>query len=199
MSAPTRAACDDERMTPAGAPPRRDEWLTWPNAITVARFLLIAPVCWLLVIGAPGNPWPLVLLAVWASTDWVDGFLARRLGQQTRTGEILDPIADRLGTVAILVSLAAVGIVPWPALLVIVVTDVVVLLGAGRAAARGDIRVTRLGKVRTAVLFVAVIVLVLAATLLPALTTAGRWLLWAGTALHVVVGAGYVLAARRTR
>ncbi|NLT26507.1 MAG: CDP-alcohol phosphatidyltransferase family protein [Microbacteriaceae bacterium] len=186
-------------MSTAPQHPTRDEWLTWPNAITVARFLLIGPVCWLLITAAPGNPWPLVLLAVWASTDWVDGVLARRLDQRTRTGEILDPIADRLGTVAILVSLAVVGLVPWAALIAIAGTDLIVLLGAGRAAARGDIHVSRLGKVRTAVLFAAVIALVLAATLVPALAVLGEWLLWIGTAMHVLVGIGYLVAARRPR
>ena len=186
-------------MTPSPQHPTRAEWLTWPNAITVARFLLIAPVCWLLVTAAPGNAWPLVLLAVWASTDWVDGFLARRLGQQTRTGEILDPIADRLGTVAILVALAIAGVAPWAALIVIAVTDLVVLLGAGGAAARGDLHVTRLGKARTALVFVAVILLVLAATLLPQLAGTATVLLWAGAGMHVVVGAGYLAAALRVQ
>lgn len=186
-------------MTQAGAHPTREEWLTWPNLVTVVRFLLIAPVCWLLVTAAPGNPWPLTLLAIWAGTDWVDGFLARRLGQATRTGEILDPIADRLGTVAIVVSLAATGIAPWPAIIAIIATDAIVLLAAGRAAARGDIHVTYFGKVRTAFVFAAIILLVLGATLLPQLLATGQVLLWAGTAMHVLVGAQYVIAASRAR
>ena len=66
--------------------------VTLPNAITLLRLLLLVPVCWLIVVGAEGSWWPVVLLALWASTDWIDGVLARALGQTSRLGEVMDPI-----------------------------------------------------------------------------------------------------------
>lgn len=179
--------------------PSKAEWLTWPNAITVLRFVLILPVCWLLINAAPGNPWPVVLLAIWASTDWIDGFLARKLNQTTRTGEILDPVADRLGSVAIVLSLAIAGMASWWAIGVIALVDVLVVIIAGAAAARGDIHVTRFGKIRTAVVFAAIVILVFAATLFPMLLWLGQALLWIGAIMHVIAGFTYIRSALRIR
>lgn len=179
--------------------PASSEWLTIPNAITLARLLLIVPVCWLLIQAPIGSWWPVILMAVWASTDWIDGFLARKLGQSTRAGEILDPVADRLGSVAIVLSLAITGVVPWWVIAVIAAVDIVVLIVAGPAALRGDIHVTQFGKVRTAVMFLAIVVLVFAATLVPAITSIGQWVLWLGTAMHVVAGIDYIVRVLRRR
>lgn len=179
--------------------PASSEWLTIPNAITLARLLLIVPVCWLLIQAPIGSWWPVILMAVWASTDWIDGFLARKLGQSTRAGEILDPVADRLGSVAIVLSLAITGVVPWWVIAVIAAVDIVVLIVAGPAALRGDIHVTQFGKVRTAVMFLAIVVLVFAATLVPAITSIGQWVLWLGTAMHVVAGIDYIVRVLRHR
>ena len=73
------------------------------------------------------------------------------------------------------------------------------LAEAIHAAARGHIHVNWLGKVRTAVLFVALVLLVAASTWLPQFTNAGRSLLWAGAGMHALAGLGYVLEARGTR
>ena len=70
----------------------------------------------------------MVLLLVWASTDWVDGLLARALDQTSRTGAIIDPIADRIGLAAIVLSLAVAGLLPWVALVLIVVLDVAMVV-----------------------------------------------------------------------
>lgn len=53
------------------------------------------------------------LLAVLGATDWVDGYLARRLSQVSTVGKIIDPVADRLLVMVGLLSVAVVGAVPW--------------------------------------------------------------------------------------
>jgi len=173
----------------------RPDWLTLPNAVTLLRLLLLAPVCWLLVRTPGDSPLVVGLLALWAATDWVDGFLARALHQVSRTGEMLDPITDRVGIGAVLLALALGGHVSWWPVGIVVVTDLATGLLAGRAAARGRIKVHLLGKFRTAVLFVGIVALIAALAFYPPATIFGRLLLWAGAALHVVAGATYIRAA----
>lgn len=173
----------------------RPDWATIPNLITLARFALLAPVCVLLWDGP--DTLAVVLLLVWASTDWVDGMLARALDQRSRTGEILDPIADRLGLAAIAATLALADLLPWAALVVIVVVDLATVVLATGAALRGRIEVSFLGKVRTAVLMTSVFLLVATAAWAPDLVGAGRVLVWIAVGLHVLSGADYILRASR--
>ena len=173
----------------------RPDWATLPNLVTLVRFLLLAPVCVLLLDGP--DTLAVVLLLVWASTDWVDGLLARALDQTSRTGAIIDPIADRIGLAAIVLSLALADLLPWTALGLIVVLDVAMVVLATGAALGGRISVSWLGKIRTFVLMAAVFLLVAAAAWWPSLIPAAQALIWAGVVLHVVSGIDYILRARR--
>lgn len=173
----------------------RREWATIPNLVTLVRFVLLLPVCRLLLEGPDTRS--VVLLLIWASTDWVDGLLARALDQTSRIGAIIDPIADRLGLAAIVLTLALSSLLPWTALVVIVAVDVAMVALATGAALGGRISVSRLGKVRTFVLMAAVFLLIAAAAWAPSLIPAARGLLWAGVALHVITGIDYILRARR--
>ena len=170
-------------------------WLTLPNAFTVLRLAGTAPLVGRILRGRFG-PATGAGLAVWAGTDWIDGFLARRLGQGSETGRHLDPVADRLG-----VAVLAWALVRSKALhpvfpVTIVGTDLLVLAATRRAVRTRQLRVSRLGKARTVVLFLA---LVLAAWTGPGRRPAARCCLWlagTGTLLHVTAGIGYIRAAR---
>ncbi len=173
---------------------------TVPNVITVLRFLLIGPICWMIVTGTAAGTWtPVVLLAVWSSTDWVDGLLARMLDQRSRFGEIMDPLADRLGITAILVSLGVAGVVQWWWLVAIVAVDALVIVFAHRAARDGSLHVSWTGKTRTAVLMTAIVLLVLGVSVWPAVLGWAQGLMVAGVVLHVIAGAGYIVNAQRKR
>lgn len=183
----------------------RAPWLTWPNVVTLLRLVLVVPLCWGLLRG--GSVLTVVLLAAWAGTDWVDGALARRLGQVSRLGEVLDPVADRLGIVAVALTMAVVGLLPWWVLGVVAAVDVAVAVAVGRRALRGTVRVSTLGKVRTAALFVGLVGLAAASSLggaaASSLVGAGATLelvstavVVAGTVLHAVAGCGYLRQAR---
>lgn len=179
---------------------RRAGWRTLPNLVTVTRLALVAPIAALLVWGAQ----PLAaagLAAVFAASDWVDGFLARRLGQVSRVGERLDPVADRVGIAAIAAALAVVGAAPWWVLAVYPAVDLVVggvYLRCGRLVA-----VARIGKVRTAVAMTgAFTAMVGLAPGFGPLLIVGQAALAAGAVLHASAGAVYVrrmLAGRRDR
>lgn len=129
---------------------RRDV-LTVPNVITVARLLLLAPLTAVLVLTPGYELAATIALVVFGSTDWVDGVIARRTGRVTRIGEILDPVADRLGVVLITIALAIAGVVPMWFLVVVVCADLfLVLIGVIRRAELGRARVSFWGKARTA-------------------------------------------------
>ena len=86
--------------------------LTLPNLITAVRLALIPVYLWL-VFGRHSYTPAAILLAGLGITDWVDGYLARRLGQVSELGKILDPVADRVLVVVSVISVAWVGAVPW--------------------------------------------------------------------------------------
>ena len=78
-----------------------------PNQLTLARIAAIPVICVLIVIGWDWLRW--IALAIYvaaAITDWLDGFLARRLGQGSDLGKMLDPIADKLLVGALLITFA---------------------------------------------------------------------------------------------
>ncbi|SDH88955.1 CDP-alcohol phosphatidyltransferase family protein [Agrococcus jejuensis] len=172
-------------------------WATIPNLVTVMRFLLIVPVVVVLLQGGEGDWLPVVLLGVWASTDWIDGQLARRLDQVSVIGAKLDPFVDRLGTAVIAVTLAVIGALPWWMLAVLIAFDLLATILGVKAAAEGRLPVTWIGKIRTAVLFFGLVFLVAAVTVLPWLTIPAYVLLVVGLVLHVISTVGYSISAVR--
>jgi cardiolipin synthase len=102
-----------------------ERWLTVPNALSFLRLLGVPLFLWLL-LGPRADGWALVVLMASGITDWLDGRLARALDQYSRLGELLDPLADRLYTVATLVAFLIRGIVPWWVLVLIIGRDLVV-------------------------------------------------------------------------
>lgn len=135
--------------------------LTIPNLLSFFRLALV-PVFLVLVI-ARQDAAALVVLVVSSITDFLDGYLARRLNQVSRLGQLLDPAADRLYIFAALIGLAWRDLLPWWLVAVIVGRDVMLLvLGIVLAShGYGPLPVHHLGKVATFALFVALPVLML--------------------------------------
>lgn len=126
---------------------------TIPNVLSMLRLALVPVFLVLIIVG--DYVWALVVLVAASLSDLLDGFLARRLNQITRLGQLLDPAADRLYIFAALLGLAAQGLVPWWIVAVIVSRDVVLLvLGVILANhGYGPLPVHLLGKVATFALF----------------------------------------------
>ncbi len=96
---------------------RTDQVLTLPNIISVVRLLGVPIFLWL-VLGPEADGWALGVLMLSGISDYVDGYLARRLNQMSKLGEILDPVVDRLYILAVVVGLAWRDIIPlWLAVL----------------------------------------------------------------------------------
>lgn len=126
-----------------------DRILTIPNLLSLLR-LLVMPIVWFDIVGdRPVRA--MVVLALLVSTDWIDGYVARRFDQVSKLGKVLDPISDRILIAIVVVALGVAGIVPWWALGAVILRDVVVG-GVGLAViARGGSApaVTRTGKAAT--------------------------------------------------
>ncbi|HWL91453.1 MAG TPA: CDP-alcohol phosphatidyltransferase family protein [Actinomycetota bacterium] len=125
--------------------------ITVPNALSLARIVLIPVFCWL-TANERTRLWGILLFAVVVSTDWIDGYVARRTGQVSELGRILDPVADRLAIAAGLLTFTFSGIFPFWAALLVLLRDVVVLLGGVALLWRREIRVEVrwIGKIATA-------------------------------------------------
>ena len=85
---------------------------TLPNVLSMLRLAGVPVFLWL-VLGPEADGWALVLLMVSGATDFADGWLARRLNQTTVLGQLLDPIADRLYILAVVLGLALREVIPW--------------------------------------------------------------------------------------
>jgi cardiolipin synthase len=131
--------------------------VTIPNVLSFARIATIPLFCWL-AANEGTRVWGILLFAVVVSTDWVDGYVARRTGQVTELGRILDPVADRLAIAAGLLTFAIAGIFPFWAALLILVRDVVVVLGGAVLLWGRNIRVEvrGIGKIATFSLMAAI-------------------------------------------
>jgi cardiolipin synthase (CMP-forming) len=119
-----------------------DRVLTIPNAVTLARLGCVPVFVWLIARPHHAGWWPAaVLLAVLGATDWVDGQLARRLGQVSTVGKVLDPAADRLLLAAAGASIIAVGAIPVWLAVVALTREAVVAAGFLLVAALGGRRI----------------------------------------------------------
>jgi len=98
--------------------------LTVPNVLTVLR-LLGVPLFFYLVLGPEADGWAVILLGISGATDYLDGVIARRYGQESAIGRLLDPAVDRLYIIAVIVGLAIREIVPWWLVVFLLARDLV--------------------------------------------------------------------------
>jgi len=173
-----------------------DRILTVPNLISFCRLLGVGAFLYLL-LGPRADLAAVVVLALGAGTDWVDGYIARRTGTVSRLGQLLDPLVDRLYILATLVALTAREVVPWEFTAALLARELMMLvcLAVLRAHGYGPPQVHYLGKTATFILLAAFPVLLLAHALPAAAPAAGAigWgLAWWGIVLYWLAGFLYV-------
>lgn len=171
-----------------------------PNALTSVRFGLALAVMALIPMGRYTSA--LVLFAIAASTDWMDGYWARKYGQVTKLGRIFDPFVDKIiicGTFIALVEVQGSGVASWMATIVIARELLVTSLRGMIEGAGGDFSAKQLGKWKM-VLQCAAAIAILLKLINPNvgwLSTVALILLWSAILLTVYSGYDYTVAAAR--
>ena len=187
-------------MRPNEPPIVSSRVLTVPNLLSFLRLLLV-PVFFVLIIS--GNTFLALLVLVFSSlSDYLDGVIARRFGQVTRLGQLLDPAADRLFIFAALAGLTLSQIVPWWFVAIVVGRDVMLLV-IGVVLANhgfGPLPVHHLGKIATFCLYYAlpIIMLGVAFPIAQPITVPLGWAfaIW-GAFLYWWAGLIYLVETRR--
>ena len=142
-----------------------------PNSLTVTRIFLVPLLVVVLltkfegrqILGVPNEIVGAVIFALASLTDWADGYLARRRKQITPLGQMIDPLADKLLTLAALISLVQMDLAPAWMVAVILGREFAVTALRSLAYARGiAVPASPLGKVKMVAQVVAILALILA-------------------------------------
>ncbi|MFM7108052.1 MAG: CDP-diacylglycerol--glycerol-3-phosphate 3-phosphatidyltransferase [Planctomycetaceae bacterium] len=180
-----------------------DRVLTVPNVLSLAR--LVLSIVFFVAVERGAAPAAFWLFLVAASTDWVDGWWARRFGQVSRLGRIFDPLVDKVLVCGAWVLLAArdgSAIAPWMAVVVVVRELVVTAIRAEMERSGRDFSAALAGKLKM-VLQCAAVALELAARAWPDWSPGGvdprdvaGWAAWAAVVATAWSGIEYLVAAR---
>ena len=171
-----------------------------PNALTSARFALAIAV--MALIPLHHFTAAMVVFVIAASTDWMDGYWARKYGQVTKLGRIFDPFVDKIiicGTFIALVEVPESRVASWMATIVVGRELLVTSLRGMIEGAGGDFSAKQLGKWKM-VLQCAAVIAILFSLMWPDVSwwgTVGQVLLWAAILLTVYSGYDYTVAAAK--
>ncbi|MFH5187592.1 CDP-alcohol phosphatidyltransferase family protein [Paenibacillus sp. TAB 01] len=131
-----------------------------PNLLTLGRFLLI-PV-YLLVFEAGYTKTAFLVFLVAGCTDVLDGYIARKRKQVTQLGSMLDPLADKLMMIAVILSLVFAGILNWNAALAMFLRDAGMIVGSAVFHFRGKrtVPANGMGKLTTVLFYIAILLVI---------------------------------------
>lgn len=173
-----------------------------PNLLTYGRILAVPAVATCFYFPGYAARWTaLAIFIVAAVTDFFDGYLARAWQQQSRLGQMLDPIADKLLVAVCLLMMAGDGTIGgWSMIAAIVILCREILVSGLReflADLRVSVPVTKLAKWKTSVQLVAIALLLAGPAgeaVLPGTTLAGLVALWIAAVLTLYTGYDYFRA-----
>lgn len=197
-----------------GAPAQAHDIYTVANIITVLRLILI-PMFFAVLLSGRNDTMAFILFAVAASTDWLDGQIARRTGTVTALGAAIDPLVDRLLIASGVVGVYLLDRIPLWVLVVLIVRDLYLFAGAAYMARRSALRVevAYIGKVTTALLLIGFSDLILNWPKIPGLALVessalpgfgsepvaiGIWFVYAGVVTSVTTAVIYTQRAAST-
>ena len=184
----------------------REDAINLPNLLTFLRIIMIPVVLWLMADGTPkANFWAAIVYILTAVTDFLDGWLARKMGLQSILGKFLDPLADKLLVMSALVFMSYLGRLPFLGVVAVIIMigrelsvtalrTIAMSEGVVMAAAQG-------GKDKTAFQMSAILLLILYhrydvnfifTTVNIDLGTVGVWLLYVSLFLALTSGGEYL-------
>ncbi len=137
-----------------------------PNLLTVLRILLIPVFVLVFMLDFPhANRWATAIFGLAAVTDWLDGWLARRMNLTSKLGAFLDPVADKLMVATAVVMLVMTNPNPWFTLAAMIIVGREITISALREwmaelGERAQVKVAVLGKFKTAAQMVALFLLI---------------------------------------
>ena len=178
--------------------PSRESTLNLPNSVTLLRILLIPVFVWLYLEPTPERTlWAGLVFGAAAFTDFLDGYLARRSGQITNLGKLLDPVADKLlvaSGLILLVQAQQVGV--W--LAIVMIARELIVTGARAVAAKEGFIVPAdsLGKLKVVGQIGGILCLILQGAwpeLKSFLSSVGIMLLYMALVLSLVSGWRYLI------
>lgn len=154
----THSESSKERYSPEA----RDVIVTVPNAISVLRIMSIPIIA--VLVSRHHMVWALIVIALSAISDSLDGVIARRFNQVSKLGQILDPIADRLLIFCAILALGMAHVIPWWVLIVVGLRDLImaILILVLAQHGYGPLPVHFVGKTGTALLMTAIVLLIFA-------------------------------------
>jgi CDP-diacylglycerol---glycerol-3-phosphate 3-phosphatidyltransferase len=169
-----------------------------PNLLSISRVVAVPAFIILLNDPTPARALAAgVLFALASATDWLDGYLARRWGQVTRIGKLLDPVADKVFIASALIMLVAVDperTPPW--IVIVIIGREIAVTGLRAMAADGGmiIPAETAGKYKVGAQITAIIALLGSHVWQAAwLIDVGQYALWAALALAVYSGGQYFM------
>lgn len=186
---------------------------TLANVVTVLRLMLV-PFFFAVLINGKSDVLAFALFAIAASTDWLDGQIARRTGTVSALGKAIDPLVDRLLIAAAVVGLWMIDRVPAWIVVFLVLRDVYLAYGLWRLETRYH-RLTAVnytGKITTALLLIGFADLILGWPIVPGLTIVnspalpgwgdapailGIWFVYAGVVFSFAAAAQYTVEFRK--
>lgn len=168
-----------------------------PNALTISRLVAIPVLMVTLVVPFPYHDELSALIFLVASlTDTVDGNLARMRGQVTELGKFLDPLADKLFVLSVLIVLVQEGLLAAWVVVVIFSRELVITVLRSLRADRGVVAATPFGKTKTVLQVVAVLLLILQRPY-PMLELPAMIVVWGAVLFTVASGIDYLWRFRR--
>jgi CDP-diacylglycerol---glycerol-3-phosphate 3-phosphatidyltransferase len=172
------------------------EAMNFPNALTAFRIVLIPPLVAVLLVRFEEREIIGAAIYVLASaTDWLDGYLARRWKQTTVLGQLLDPVADKMLTSAVLITLVHLHVAPvW--IVVALIGREFAVTGFRMVAASQSLVIPAhfLGKAKTFAEAPTLLILILGANHLgPYAPVAGKLGLYVVLTLSMVSGTDYIM------
>lgn len=162
-----------------------------PNALTLLRLILIPVFVWLMI--RDRMMWALGVFAFASFTDILDGWIARRFNLITDVGKLMDPLADKLMVLSVMIAMAVKGIIPWAVLVILFVKEGLMVLGGLLLLSRKVVvSATGMGKIAQFFLVISLVLCFFHAYFSRIAAPVHLWALWFAAGLSVLSLLHYV-------